>query len=248
MGPIKRIAKKVLQETTPLIYGSVPIASWPPIMARIHDISVPRAVVPNPEPLPIGVANINILIRLLEQTRDVEGDIAECGVFQGHSLVSMGCYLKQNGISRTVYGFDSFEGFAESVSNDLMLGGTHPEWKGAGVMSNTSLELVQDKARRFGLKNVKLVKGFFENTLPAYSGVKFSLVHLDCDTYDAYRECMAFFYPRMNPGGVILLDEYNDPPWPGCNKALDEFLADKPEKLQMMSLDNHEKYYLVKQG
>jgi len=217
-------------------------------MARIHDISLPRAVVPNPEPLPIGIANINILIRLLDQTRNVAGDVAECGVFQGHSLVSMACYLKQNGISRTVYGFDSFEGFGESVSGDLTLGGTHPEWKQAGAMNETSLELVQSKATRFGLKNVKLVKGFFANTLPAYSNLTFSLVHLDCDTYASYRECIEFFYPRMSPGGVILLDEYNDPPWPGCNKALDEFLEDKPEKLQMMCLDNHEKYYLVKQG
>lgn len=231
-----------------MLYRTAPIASWPPIMSRIHGIDVPRAVIPHPTPQPVGPANINNLIRLLDQTRSVPGDIAECGVFQGHSLVSMGLYLKQNGISKTIYGFDSFEGFAKSIVNDLKLGGTHPEWKHAGGMNETSLELVRNKVRRFKLSNVTLVKGFFENTLAAHSGLTFSLVHLDCDTYDAYRECMEFFYPRLNAGGVILLDEYNDPPWPGCNKAIDEFLAGKPEKLALISLDNYEKYYIVKQS
>ncbi len=64
--------------------------------------------------------------------------------------------------------------------------------------------------------------------------------------YSSYKQCMEFFYPRMVNGGVILLDEYNDPPWPGCNQALDEFLADKPEKLQEAVSENYIKYYMVK--
>lgn len=248
MGPIRQAAKRIFQKTTPLFYGDVPIASWPPIMGRIHDVSVPRAVVPNPVPQPVGAANINNLIHLIDQTRDVSGDIAECGVFQGHSLISMAVYLRQQKISKMLYGFDSFEGFAGSVVNDLALGGTNPEWKRPGAMNETSLNLVLVKAQRFGLINIKLVKGFFESTLPVYSGHTFSLVHLDCDTYDAYKECVSFFYPRLSPGGVILLDEYNDPPWPGCNKAIDEFLRGKPEKLQRIALDNYEKYYIVKQA
>jgi hypothetical protein len=47
-------------------------------------------------------------------------------------------------------------------------------------------------------------------------------------------------------GGVILLDEYDDPPWPGCNKAVDEFLADKPEKPVAIQSDNFVKYFIRK--
>ena len=57
---------------------------------------------------------------------------------------------------------------------------------------------------------------------------------------------LEFFYPRVTSGGVILFDEYNDPPWPGCNKAVDEFLADKPETLQEIERDNHVKYFIRK--
>jgi hypothetical protein len=43
-----------------------------------------------------------------------------------------------------------------------------------------------------------------------------------------------------------LLDEYNDPHWPGCNQAVDEFLACRPEKLERISQDGYEKYLIVK--
>ena len=57
---------------------------------------------------------------------------------------------------------------------------------------------------------------------------------------------MEFFYVRMSQHGVILLDEYSDPPWPGCNKAIDEFMADKPEKCKAIQRDNYVKYYIIK--
>ncbi len=69
---------------------------------------------------------------------------------------------------------------------------------------------------------------------------------MDVNLYDSYRECLHFFYPRMELGGIILFDEYNDPPWPACNKAVDEFLAGKPEALRMICRDNYQKWYFVK--
>ena len=45
--------------------------------------------------------------------------------------------------------------------------------------------------------------------------------------------------------GNILLDEYNDPPWRGCNRAIDEFLADKAESLELISMNNYQKYFIT---
>jgi hypothetical protein len=45
---------------------------------------------------------------------------------------------------------------------------------------------------------------------------------------------------------VILFDEYNDPPWPGCNLAIDQFLADKPERPVEIERDNFQKWYIRK--
>ena len=130
---------------------------------------------------------------------------------------------------------------------DRALGGTDPDYKIPGAMNDTSYQLVQGKLKLFGLNNVELIQGFFEQTFPHFSSLVLSFVHLDCDAYQAYKECLEFIYPRLSPGGVILFDEYNDPPWPGCNKAVDEFLAGKPEQLESITKDNRIKYFFVKQ-
>ena len=85
------------------------------------------------------------------------------------------------------------------------------------------------------------------DTLPRFANYRFCFAHLDCDIYQSYKETLEFFYPRMTPGAIILLDEYNDPPWPGCNRAVDEFLTDKPERLVEIESDNYRKWYLRKQ-
>jgi hypothetical protein len=46
---------------------------------------------------------------------------------------------------------------------------------------------------------------------------------------------------------VFLFDEYNDPPWPGCNKAVDEVLSDKPEKPMEIESEGFQKWYIRKQ-
>ena len=104
------------------------------------------------------------------------------------------------------------------------------------------------KAKRFGLQNVRLAPGYFKDSFARQpQDLKFCFVHLDVNLYSSYKECIEYFYPRVVKGGIILLDEYNDPPWPGCNQALDGFLADKPETLETATSDNYQKYYLVKQ-
>jgi len=226
-----------------------PIATWPAIVGVVHDIRVPRGVRPQPVSSPAGYANINIILALVERVASVPGDQAECGVFRGSTLVPTAIFLKQNKIKKHLFGFDSFQGFDESVTKDMALGGSKDEQRKVGGFSETSEELVGGKLRLFGAEgSVTLVPGYFHNSLPACANNRFSFVHLDCDTYDSYKECLSFFYPRLNRGGVVLFDEYNDPAWPGCNMAIDEFLADKPEKPQRIERDNFQKFYIEKRG
>lgn len=247
MVSIKSFAKPLVRKLTAAVYTNRPLHSWPPLVGQIHGISVPKGVIPNPTPQPVGSANINNLIRCLEMTRGVTGDVAECGVYRGASLIPMAVWARETNLQKTFFGFDSFEGFAESIVKDQQMGGADIECKHPGGMNETSYELVAGKLKAFDLHNVQLRKGFFDQSLPSVSGNRFSFVHLDCDAYDPYLQCLNFFYPRMNPGGIILFDEYNDPPWPGCNAAVDEFLETKPERLRLIALDNFQKYYIVKE-
>lgn len=250
---VRSSTKLGLRRLTAPLLKNRDVRSWPAVAARIHDLSLPAAVVPNPESAPWGPANINIILDLLDQVSAVEGSVAECGVYRGKTLVPLALHLRYTGSTKRIFGFDSFEGFPEAqLQQELGLAGKpvageveDPNKNQAGF-KGTSYALVKQKLLTFGLGDVDLNKGYFSDTLIKCSDERFSFAHLDCDLYGSYKDCLEFFYPRLNMGGIILLDEYNDPPWPGCTKAVDEFLADKPERLQKIERQNFEKYFLLK--
>jgi hypothetical protein len=243
----KKTVRQALGPVTAALFIRVPLNSWPAFVGRIHGIKTPKGTVRRSVPEPLGGANINILLELLRRTAHLQGAVAECGVFQGDSLIPMAIYLRQAGSTKAVYGFDSFEGFGDTIDEDNKLAHTelHPDAHRLGY-SDTALDLVERKVKAFSLSNVRLIRGYFQTSLQLCRETAFSYVHLDCDTYTAYRDCLNYFYPRMADNGIISLDEYDDPPWPGCNKAVDEFLVEHPETLQQICLDNHIKYYFVK--
>ena len=177
-------------------------------------------------------------------TQWITGDIAECGVFRGRTLVPMAIYLAQKCSSKYVLGFDSFEGFDGAIKIDVEMGGEECKDRHVAAFNETSVGLVRKKLRRFGISKATLVKGYFRDTLKQYPDRRFSFVHLDCDIYESYKECLEFFYSRMNAGGIIRFDEYRDPRWPGCTKAIDEYLVDKPEKPVMIMRQNDQNFYI----
>jgi len=246
---VKRVVKSGVRVVTAPFLRNKSIAKWPAWLGQIHGVKVVKSIVPQEQPAPTGEANINILIKLIERTKHLPGEIADVGAYRGEATLAMGLYLRERGIRKTVFGFDSFEGFKkESVIEDLKLSGASADvgWR-VRRFQETSLAEVSRKAARLKLTNVQFVPGYFSQSFPAFSPeTRFSFTHIDVNLYSSYREGLEFFYPRTVPNGIILFDEYNDPPWPGCNKAVDEFLADKPEKLQEISMDNYQKWFLVK--
>lgn len=247
---VKRMVRESLvlrsfQDASRTWVAGRPLADVPGWLGRVHDIKVPRGMPRLPTPTPLCAANINIVLALVDRTRDVPGDLAECGVYRGGTLIPTGLHLKQTRTEKVVYGFDSFQGFDGSVDSEIALGGVRNSEKRRGGFSDTSLQYVRDRVRRFALDDhVKIVPGFLADTLDSHAEKQFSFVHLDVDIYESYKLCLEFFYPRLSSGGVILLDEYNDPPWPGCNKAVDEFMAGRPGSLNEIQRDNHVKYFI----
>jgi hypothetical protein len=223
------------------------ILEWPSWFGEFANISIPQRVTNRPYPQTRGAANINVIFELLEKTNHLDGEIAECGVFQGSTLIPIALYQKEKMINKSIFGLDSFEGFDEMVNIDIELGGSEDSRKKHGGFSQTSLKYVLKQAEGFKVSSrIILLQGFFINSLHQIENKKFSFVHLDCDLYYSYKVCLDFFYPRLVKGGIILFDEYNDPPWPGCNKAVDEFLADKKEKCIEIERNNYLKYYILK--
>lgn len=90
-------------------------------------------------------------------------------------------------------------------------------------------EVVRANLRKFGVdqerQRVALVKGLVQETLRLDEQVAFA--HVDVDWYEPVKTCLERIVPRLAPGGVLVLDDYND--WGGCRQATDEYLTGRRE-------------------
>jgi O-methyltransferase len=152
------------------------------------------------------------LISALRATSQIEGDIAEVGTGAGGSARLMSEYCA----SKTIHVFDTFEGLPKPGILDTRFSeGSY----------RCSLEDVQ---RYLQGQPVEFHKGVFPGSANSVQGHRFSFVHLDVDLYQSTLDSLRFFYPRMNPGGIIITHDYACAA--GVDQAFAEFFADKPEK------------------
>jgi len=161
------------------------------------------------------------------------GDVVECGVFKGASLVRLLTFREnlENTFSRKIIGFDAFGKFPKASNDKKTKKLILPFEKG---ISKNELELyLNDK----GFRNYELVKGDVRNTLPIFlrksPEIKISLLHLDMDIYKPTKFVLSKIYDRIVRGGVILIDDYTAVP--GSTRAIDEFLK-KNKKLKIQKL------------
>ncbi len=146
----------------------------------------------------------------------VPGDFAEVGVFTGGSARMM-CEVKGEKHLRL---FDTFAGLPQGTEID-----------GEGMrpgMYACSREAVEGHLKRW--PNISYYQGIFPDSIQGNEEVanaRFAFAHFDVDLYEGTLGCLEFFYPRMNPGGVILTHDYSV--LAGVKKAFDEFFEDKPE-------------------
>jgi O-methyltransferase len=158
------------------------------------------------------------LKRIKEQ--DIPGSLAELGVYKGHTAKLIHHMLPE----RKLYLFDSFNGFPEQVIRENFDGEERPQTVN---FDNTSKEEVLKYVE--GNDNVEVREGVFPETAKGLEQETFAFVHLDADLYQSTLDGLKFFYPRLSPGGCIIVHDYNHD-WEGVKKAVDEFSKTIPEQ------------------
>jgi O-methyltransferase len=163
-----------------------------------------------------------IVYQLTRLVAQVPGDTAECGVFKGAGSYLIGKALGgTKDQARTHFVFDSFEGLSAPSAED------GAAWK-KGDMT-FGMEGVRQALA--SVPNVRLCRGWIPAPFAEAEGSRFAFVHIDVDLHDPTHDSLAFFYPRMNAGGIIVCDDYGFTTCPGATQAVDEYLADKPERM-----------------
>jgi hypothetical protein len=167
-----------------------------------------------------------VIYQLMRLTAGVVGDTVECGVYQGAGSYLMAMANRARGDGSLHHAFDSFEGLSTPTERD----GNH--WQ-AGALA-CDLNSVRSNLEEFG-NEVRYYQGWIPSRFSEVADRCFRFVYLDLDLYEPTRDSLAFFYPRLRKGSVLACDDYLMGTCPGVKQAVDEFLADKPEKMLGMA-------------
>jgi O-methyltransferase len=190
---------------------------------------------------PFTMTSSERMYALYEATRHIgkaaiPGAVVECGVWRGGSSMLAASTLLAAGDVRDLWLYDTFEGmpppgeadFASQLGQhaDELL--ARDDSLGEGTRAVAGLEEVRANMARVGYpdERVRYVKGKVEETIPAEAPAQIALLRLDTDWYESTRHELEHLYPRLEPGGVLIIDDYGW--WEGARKAVDEFFADQP--------------------
>ncbi|WP_158310353.1 TylF/MycF/NovP-related O-methyltransferase [Acidomonas methanolica] len=147
------------------------------------------------------------------------GVMAEFGVYRGASAALI-CQVKGE---TPLHLFDTFEGLPAPADHEeqVFSKGQFP-----GTLASVKQALAE-------FPEVHYHPGIFPASTEGLDSLRFSFVHLDVDLHDATLAGLAFFYPRMVPGGIILTHDYSI--IEGVSRAFTRFMADKPERVIELS-------------
>jgi hypothetical protein len=159
------------------------------------------------------------------------GDFIECGVWKGgSSLAAALTFARLSDLSRDFYLFDTFEGMSAPTEKDgveAQEGYTATlDPKKGSTWCRSPLEEVREvlKLAEYPTEKIHFIQGKVEETLPGAAPEQIAILRLDTDWYESTKHELNTLYPRLIPGGVLLLDDYGF--WQGARQAVDEYLAE----------------------
>jgi len=176
----------------------------------------------------------------------IQGDIVECGVWKGGSMMAAAKYLLRLGNQqRRFFLFDTYEGMSEPTEADT------------DIHSSNATEVYKDESNKgsddkwcasplddvkqnlastnYKSQNVFFIKGKVEETLPYGKIDKIAILRLDTDWYESTKHELITLYDRLVPGGVLIIDDYGH--WRGAKQAVDEFIAERKLRLFLNRVD-----------
>jgi O-methyltransferase len=163
------------------------------------------------------------LERVLE--RRIPGAIAEFGCYAGTSSLFIRRVLDahQQSAARPFHVYDSFRGLPEKGPQD----------QNAATVDFTAGKLFVSKAqfvknfKGAGLALPVIHKGWFSELTEADVPGKIAFAFLDGDFYDSILVPLKLVWPRLQPGGALLIDDYGREALPGPQRAVRDFFRDK---------------------
>jgi O-methyltransferase len=167
--------------------------------------------------------------------RDIPGDFVECGVWRGGSSMVVALTLSRLAVSdRMLWLYDTFGKMPPAGEHDIdyagraMTAGALDDINNSGHTAGLTLTEVQAAMASTGYPGdrVTYVEGHVEETIARSAPERIALLRLDTDWYESTRHELTELYPRVERGGVLIVDDYGH--FAGARKAVDEYFAGEP--------------------
>ena len=187
---------------------------------------------------PLALSSAFDIVKVIEKDK-VPGALVECGVAKGGCGAMMALASRESGSKRKLWLFDSYEGLPAPTEKDFKNGKTGQM---IGPLSEGMLVGTLEEVRHLMLKecklpeeNVRLVKGWFQDTLPASKKLigEIAVLRLDGDWYESTRCCLQNLYDAVSPNGAVIIDDYAT--CYGCECAVTEFFDSRGIKVPLVS-------------
>lgn len=155
----------------------------------------------------------------------VPGDLIETGVWRGGASIFMKATLDVLGDGeRTVWVADSFEGLPRPDAERYPADEGDGHWRRYELA--VTLEEVKANFAKYGLldERVRFLKGWFADTLPEAPIDRLAVMRLDGDMYSSTMDALGALYPKLSPGGFVIVDDWGA--IPACRQAVEDFRRD----------------------
>lgn len=166
----------------------------------------------------------------------VDGAVVECGVWRGGSMMAAALTLLEAGEPRReIAMFDTYTEMPLPGEHDAHVSGTDlgelfEELANDPIYDNHPIDQVRATMESTGYPagQLRLVQGMVEETIPDQAPERIALCRLDTDWYESTKHELEHLYPRIAPGGILIIDDYGE--FTGARKAVDEHLSglDRP--------------------
>jgi O-methyltransferase len=180
---------------------------------------------------------------------NIRGHIVECGVWKGGSMMAAAlALLKMNTTDRSLFLYDTYKGmtppseedvstYGENASNVYLCGSKIRTKNSAHVWCDCPLEQVKKNLLNLGYPNDKIffIEGKVEETIPLHMPSEISILRLDTDFYESTKHELEHLFPRLSPGGVLIIDDYGH--WLGQKKAVDEYFQKHEIRILLNRID-----------
>lgn len=236
--------------------SAAPVTPFAEMKARYPDFSdeeietilaVESCTMTSPERIQALLSGVDHIER-----HGLAGALVECGVWRGGSSMAMARSLLQkadkkgrSAPQRQLFLYDTYEGmppagaedrdFMDADADDLLSQQDRNDPQ--SVWCYSGLEEVKRNMESTGypIELLHFVKGRVEDTLPEQKPDSIALLRLDTDWYESTRCCLEHLYPLLEPGGILIIDDYGH--WQGCRQAVDEYFAENHLPVFLQRID-----------